>query len=269
MEERSWLVSSPWKGFALVAQGVQSAAAMKTIIALFVCCISSVACLGQMKDQMEWGEKFNSAGTTLVLKELGRNRASGQTVVTYNLFVSGLPKDGEYTLWMRLVGSNPQAVADAFINKDGLVVSALSDPANNVVEDPVNLRVVAGRGEPKQFALIANNGRYRVFGQVVPFPIEKTTGTCSISATMMGQDYSGVLVVVTGLQSKEELQITQRSGNEGGQAKATAADDGTYKTLVFPFVKGQSSGKLKFTAIAKACSVDIEVPWGQGSYVIQ
>jgi hypothetical protein len=31
---------------------------------------------------------------------------------------------------------------------------------------------------------------------------------------------------------------------------------GTYRTLVFPFTKGQSSGKFKFAAIAKACSVD-------------
>jgi hypothetical protein len=242
---------------------------MKTIVALFLCCISSAVCLGQMKGQMEWGEKFNSSGATLVLKEAGRNRASGQTVITYNLFVSGLPKDVEYSLWIRLVGSNPQAVANAFINKDGLVVNVLSDPVNNVAEDPINLKVVAGRGEPKQFALIANDGHYRVFGEVVPFPIEKTTGACNISATMMGQNYSVVLVVVNGLQSKEEFQVAQRSGSEVAQTKATAAGDGTYRAIVVPFVKGQSSGKLKFTAIAKACSVDIEVPWGQGSYVIQ
>jgi hypothetical protein len=92
-----------------------------------------------MKDKMEWGEEFNSNGATLVLREAGRSRASGQTVITYNLFVSGLPKDVEYTLWMRLVGGDPQAVADAFINKDGLVVSVLADAANNVAEDPINL----------------------------------------------------------------------------------------------------------------------------------
>ena len=241
--------------------------AMKTPIALFVCSVLSLACLGQTKDSVEWGEKFNSDGATLVVKEAGRNRANGQTVITYNLFVSGLPKDVEYTLWARPVGSDPQAVADAFINKDGLVVSVLSDAAHNVAEDPINLKVVAGHGEPKQFAVIA--GRYRVFGQVVPFPIAKTSGPCSISATMMGQNYSTVSVTVTGLQSKEEFQIVQRSGSEGAQTKATAAEDGTYRTLVFPFVKGQSSGKLKFSVTAKACAVSLEVPWGQGSYAIQ
>ncbi len=242
---------------------------MKALIALLVCCFLSVACLGQMKDKMEWGEKFNSNGATLVLKEAGRSRASGQTVITYNLFVSGLPKDVEYTLWMRLVGGNPKAVANVFINKDGLVVNVLSDPAHNVAEDPINLKVVAGRGEPKQFAVIANDGRYRVFGQVVPFPIENAGGPCNISATMMGPNYSGVFVVVTGLQSKEEFRTIQQSGSEAAQTMATAAEDGSYRTLIFPFVKGQSSGKLRFKVTAKACAVDVEVPWGQGSYAIQ
>ena len=225
--------------------------------------------MGQMKDNVEWGEKFNSDGATLVVKEAGRNRASGQTVITYNLYVSGLPKDAEYTLWVRPVGANPQAVADAYINKDGLVVSVLSDPAHNVAEDPINLKVVAGRGEPKQFAVIANDGQFRVFGQVVPFPIRNTSGPCSISATMMAQNYSVVSVVVTGLQSKEDFQVIQRSGSEEAQAKATATEDGTYKTLVFPFVKGQPTGKLKFSVTAKACALMIEVPWGQGSYTAQ
>ncbi|MGH9703549.1 MAG: hypothetical protein ACRD4K_09255, partial [Candidatus Acidiferrales bacterium] len=82
-------------------------------------------------------------------------------------------------------------------------------------------------------------------------------------------NYSGVLVVVTGLQPREEFQAIQQSGSEAAQTKATAAEDGTYRVLVFPFVKGQSSGKLRFKVSAKACSVDIQVPWGEGSYAIQ
>ena len=242
---------------------------MRAPIILLVCCLLSVACLGQIKDEIEWGENFNSNGAALVLKEAGRSKATGQTVITYNLFVSGLPKDVDYTLWMRLVGGNPQAVADALINKDGLVVNVLSDPAHNVAEDLINLKVVAGRGEPKQFALIANDGRHQVFGQVVPFPIEKNGGPCSISATMAGPNYIGVSIVVTGLQPKEEFQVGQRSGSEATRTKATAAEDGSYRTLVFPFVKGQSSGKLKFDVTARACAVGVEVPWGQGSYIIQ
>jgi hypothetical protein len=240
---------------------------VKTLIALLACCALSLPCWGQTN--VEWGEKFNSAGANLVVKETGRVRTNGQTVITYNLFVSGLPKEAEYTLWTKLPGTNPQGVADAFINKDGLVVNVLADPEHNVAEDPINLKVVAGRGEPKQFAIISNDEKYRVFGQVIPFPIATESGPCSISVTMMGPNYSAVYIVVSGLSPKEEIQIHQQSGNEGGNSKAVAAADGSYRVTVFPFVKGQPSGKLAFAVTTKTCGVGIGIPWGQGSYSIQ
>jgi hypothetical protein len=242
---------------------------VRTLILVFACCVLSLPCLGQTNDNVEWGEKFNSPGATMVVKELGRARLNGQTMVTYHAFVSGLPKDVEYTVWWKLPGTKPQSVADAYINKEGLVVNVLADPANNVAEDPIDLQVFAGRGELKQFALISNDAKYRVFAQVVPFPISKTSGACSISATMMSQDYHGVMMVVTGLEPKEEFRVNESSGNEAGDTKAVATDKGTYTTLVFPIVKGMSSGTLRYAVTAKTCSVDIEVPWGRGSYVIQ
>ena len=242
---------------------------VKPLIVLIAVCALSLPCAGQTQGSLEWGEKYNSAGATLVVKETGRVRTNGQTVITYNLFASGLPKDAEYTVWTKLPGTNPQAVADAFLNKDGLAVSVLADPPHNVAEDPINLKVVAGRGEVKQFAVISNDAKYRVFGEAVPFPISNASGPCNISVTMMGPNYSAVLIIVSGLQPKEEFQIHQRSGNEGGDSKATASDDGSYRTLVYPFVKGQSSGKFAFAVSAKTCGVDIGLPWGQGSYAIQ
>jgi hypothetical protein len=95
----------------------------------------------------------------MIVKEIDRARVNGQTVVKYHLFVSNLPKDSEYTLWWKLPGTEPQTVASAFINKDGLVVNVLADPTNNVAEDSIDLIVVAGRGEPKEFGLISNDGK--------------------------------------------------------------------------------------------------------------
>ena len=242
---------------------------MKTLAALLLCYLLSTSCFAQTEDKMDWGEKFNSNGATLLVKEVGRSRVNGLTVITYNLFASGVPGDIDYSLWVKPVGSNPQAVADAYINKNGLIVNLLADPAHHVAEDPMNLRVFAGRGEPKRFAVIANDGSYRAFGQVVPFRIENSSGPCHISATMVEPNYSAVLIRVTGLQPDEEFQTIEQSGNEGASTKATAAEDGTYKGLFFPFVKGRSSGKLTFKVNAKACSVYLELPWGQGSYAIQ
>ncbi len=205
----------------------------------------------------------------MVVKETGRVRTNNQTVITYNLFVSGLSKDLQYVVWTRLPGTNPQIVADVFLNKDGMAVSALADSPNNVAEDPLNLKVVAGRGEIKEFAIVSNDAKYRVFAEVVPFPIETASGPCSISVKMMGPNYSAVSIAVTGLRPKEKIQIHQQSGNEGGDSSATAAEDGSYSVTVFPFVKGQASGKLAFAVTAGTCGVGIGIPWGQGSYVIQ
>jgi hypothetical protein len=90
---------------------------------------------------------------------------------------------------------------DAYINQTGLVVNALADPAHNIAEDPIDLLVFAGLGEPKEFALISDDDKYRAFASVVPFPIEDSMGPCKLSATMSAPNYWGVTVVVTGLQS--------------------------------------------------------------------
>jgi hypothetical protein len=93
----------------------------------------------------QWGEKFNSPGAKLSYKEIGRTKNQGRTVITYNLFASGLPKDQHCVLWILNVGSDPQPVADAYLNSDGKVVNVLADPAHHVAEDPINAKVFGAR----------------------------------------------------------------------------------------------------------------------------
>jgi hypothetical protein len=66
---------------------------MKAMARLFIYGILSALSFGQTQDKIEWGEKFNSHGATLVLREVGRSRIKNQTVVTYNAYAFGLPKD--------------------------------------------------------------------------------------------------------------------------------------------------------------------------------
>jgi hypothetical protein len=106
-----------------------------------------------------------------------------------------------------LLAATRQSVADAFISKDGLVVNVLADSAHGVAEDPIHLKVFAGRGEPTRVGVISNDCQYRVFAEVVSFPIENSAGPCKLSATMMSANYFIVQVVVTGLQSKEEFDV--------------------------------------------------------------
>lgn len=217
----------------------------------------------------QFGEKYNTGGANLVVKEAGRDRSDGQTIVTYNLIASGLPKDSRYTLWTQTIGSEPQPAADALLNEDGKAVSQIADSEHNVAEDPIDLRVVAGRGEPKQFGLISIDGKFRAFARVVPFPIEVSDGPCHLSAVMTAPNYSGVIVTVTGLQRGEDLLIKTRSDHEGGERNEKATDSGAYLSLLLPFVKGKRSGRVQFDLNAKSCTIGIELPWGEGSYKLQ
>ena len=239
------------------------------LITILAYCAFSTACFGQVPDKREWGEKFNSSGARLTFKELDRTRIEEGTAVTYHMFASGLPANAEYTLWTWILGSEPEEQADAYINKDGLIVNVLADPARKIAEDPIDLIVFAGRGEPKRFALISTDGRYRVFGQVVPFPIEATAGPCHISAITFSPNYSVVDVFVEGLQPGEELQVDTQSADEGGQVKAQATGQGKYIANLLLQVLGKRSGIARFHVTAKSCQIGVEFPWGESSYKIQ
>jgi hypothetical protein len=217
----------------------------------------------------QWGERFNTQGAKLAYKELGRTFVSGRTVVTYNLFASGLSKRQHSVLWVLNVGGKPQPTADAYVNEEGKVVNVLADPQRRVPEDPINVKVFGGKGEPIQFALISDDDRFRVFAQIVPFPIEVTSGPCRLSAIQTAPYYLGMFIRVTGLQPNEDLIIDQQSESEGAQTKAKADDQGNYNAVALPAVKGKHSGKARFKVASKSCKIGIEFPWGDGSYKYQ
>src|SRR5215470_4711545 len=124
-----------------------------------VCLIAtlSLAALWAQDKQFtdDWSKGANSPGGALTLKETGRNAANGRTIVSYRLFASGLPKAQHFTLWTWNLGSQPQAVADAFINPEGLIVNTLGDPAHK--EDPIDIRAFGGRGNRKRFAITSDD----------------------------------------------------------------------------------------------------------------
>jgi hypothetical protein len=217
------------------------------------------------KDQ--WGS--NSPGAKLEFKELDRVFVSDRTIVTYNLFASGLPQGEHGVLLMLRVGGQPLPVADAYTNSEGKIVSVLADPKRHVNEDPINIKVFGGKGEPFKFGYVLDDDRLRAFGQVIPFPMEAISGPCRLTAIQLGPYYSSVLIGVTGLQPHEELAIENHSGSEGGQTSAMSGEQGNYSAALFPFVKGKDSGKARFDLMSKSCKIGIEFPWGNGSYKYQ
>jgi len=217
----------------------------------------------------DWTKGANSPDSALSLKETGRNGLNGRTVVSYRLFASGLPKSQHFTLWTWNLGSDPQAVADAFINPEGLVVSRLGDATRKVLEDPIDIRAFAGRGEQKRFAITSDDWTLQVFAEAVPFPIEQSVNGCRLSVEMSAPNYAGVVLHGSGFQSSESLTVELASGPEGGKQQATTTPAGTYTAAIFPAVKGQKSGEASVTITSPKCKVAVQFPWGDGSYKIQ
>jgi hypothetical protein len=241
-----------------------------SILCVLFCLLACITALAQPQlTREQWGEKFNSPGAKLTNKELKRASINGRTVVTYNLYTSGLPKGAHFVLWTKNVGGEPKPATDAYINQDGKVVSVLADPQRHADEDPINLQVVGAKGEPLGFALTSDDGNLRVFTQIIPFPISTTSGSCSLSAIETGPYYFGMLITVTGLQPNEDFKLEQRSEDEGGQTQAKADGTGNYSTLVMPFVKGKTSGTASFQVTASSCKIGLNFPWGQGSQKYQ
>jgi hypothetical protein len=227
----------------------------------------SALCAQDKQFTDDWTKGASSPGSILTLKETSRNVINGRTVVSYRILASGLPKGQHFTLWTWNLGSEPQAEADAFINPEGLIVNRLGDAKQK--EDPIDIRAFAGRGERKRFAVTSDDWTLQVFAEAVPFPIEQTSNGCRLSVEMSAPNYEGVVLRGSGFQPGEALTINVASGPEGGKQQGTATPQGTYTAAIFPFVKGQKSGKASATITSPKCSVAVQFPWGDGSYKIQ
>jgi hypothetical protein len=242
---------------------------MLRICSVFIMATGFVSSLWAQDKQFtdDWTKGASSPRSSLTLRETGRSAMNGNTVVSYRLFASGLPKAQHFTLWTWRLGSNPEALTDAFINPDGLVVNRLGDATHK--EDPIDVRGVAGRGEKKRFAITSDDWTLQAFAEAVPFPIEQTVNGCHLSVEMSAPNYEGVIVRGSGFQPNEPLTIDLASGREGGTEQLNATPQGTYTAAIFPYVKGQKTGKSSVTISTPKCTVAVQFPWGDGSYRLQ
>jgi hypothetical protein len=238
---------------------------------LYLLCILTVALANAQSapDKDHWRPKFNSPGVDLRATQTGQRQLQGHTAVSYNLFASGFPKDQAFDLWMWQVGSDPRPAANALLNSEGKLVSQLADRARRIDEDPINLVLLGGKGEPKRFALISTDGRYQAFVTVIPFPLEIQDGPCRLSAELGAPDYAAVRFTATGFPPKEPLTVEMHSEGERGTQQQVANEQGEYAALIFPFVKGKQSGTVRFKISSAKCSIELAVPWGKGSYRLQ
>ncbi len=209
-----------------------------------------------MPSPKTWG--MSTPGAKLALREKSRAEVQGTPVIIYELWTTGLPKDLDYTMWIWDVGTDPRSAANVLLNDEGKAVFRRANSALHVTEEPLDFKVAAVRAEPKRVGLVTNDGRLRAYGEIVPFPVEASSGSCHLSIQMLDLDYSVVRLQAAGFQPNEELTIESGSAKDSKQ-QAKASQDGTYAaTLNLPDIKTPAAGKVSVQA--KSCTVKVEFP---------
>lgn len=220
--------------------------------------------------QRNWGAKMNSPGASISLKETSRKSTGRQTVVFYRIMTSGMPKEELYSLVLTSFDLQPKSVLEGIsLDESGQAVcsgrqGACGDPAKP--DDPIDLGLVAAKGEPKRFSLVSADGQVKAFTYVIPFPVRGTERGCSIEEVLLLQNAEAVLIQGSGFAANSEVGLRASSGAEQQEATLKADSSGAVFTVLLPYVKGKTDGSGKVTFESQACSPTLTYQWGLHSF---
>lgn len=208
--------------------------------------------------QTNWGSKMNSPGASVTVKETSRKSTGRQTVVFYRILTSGMPKDKTYSL-----------VTTPF-NLQSMVATngvTLDDSGQAMTSgSPLDLGVVAAKGEPKRFSLVSDDGQSKVFFYVTPFPVRGANRGCTVEETLLLQHAEAVLIQGSGFPPNSTIHVRASSEKELQESDLKADDSGDVSTVFLPFVKGKTDGTGTVTLSSQTCSPSLKYRWGLHSY---
>jgi hypothetical protein len=223
------------------------------------------------KLQRDFGKKMNSPGVDLTLKETNRSRTGDRTLVTYSLYGSGLSTQATYTLiQVQMDGRMMQVMQGVTLNAKGEAICAgrpgtcQGDGPN----DPVDLVVYAGKGEPKRFGLVSEDKDHtRGFVSVIPFPNAAGDKGCRLESVLGMPNGEITYIQGTGFEPNADLNVDSQSYDEKHHITAKAEADGSYFATWMPYVSGKKSGETVVEVKSEACSPKLKFSWG--SYHLQ
>ena len=136
--------------------------------------------------QKNFGRITNSPGVELSLREVKRSRTSDRTLVTYQLYTTGLPKDLTYNLLqVQINGKVLRFIDGVTLDSDGRAICAgrKGTCSGKSPNSPIDLVFFAGKTEPKRLSLVSNDSsQLKGFIAVVPFPNETTDKGCRLES---------------------------------------------------------------------------------------
>jgi hypothetical protein len=218
------------------------------------------------KIQKNFGKKMNSPGVELSLREMTRSRAADRTLVRYRLHGTGLPSNITFALMqMEIDGTITQVMDGVTLDASGRAICAGREGTcqGNGPNDPIDLVVYAGKGEPKRFGLVSDDEAHvKGFVGVVPFPNVTTNKGCKLESIIGTPNGELTFVQGGGFEPNAELTIDSQSYDEKHHDTAKAEADGSYFAVILPYVSGKKSGKSVWEVKSKSCNPKLTFSWG-------
>jgi hypothetical protein len=214
----------------------------------------------------------NPNGLRIEFQKISEVQQPDGHLVRYRLLVPGAPERQSYVLEVWRIGTEvrltPQQV---YTNAKGLVMwhqpnSQQEDKDSLDAKDEIEVDLKAARGEPIRYMLASPDGKFFVPGTVVPYPAESRNGNCRMEARLGFPEGEGMLVYLDGLAPSAAVPLQTVSGSVTQAPQVTADAHGHAVAIVSPTVPGTNASVVKISATTKACSLSLEIPWGDGSY---
>jgi hypothetical protein len=218
----------------------------------------------------EWMDSKNTTpGISVDIRPVSRSNDGGHLTVQYHVFVTGAPKDQNYSLVTWPINARePSVVIEGMsIGAEGVVVCAgrsadqCGDP--NKKDDPVEFTFLPVLGEVCRMAMVSADTKTKIFFAVVPDPIIGRDKSCSLEVVRLMPNFELALVRGKGFQPNEDLQLQSKSYDEAHDNKVKADANGVYFTALLPFVKDKQNGKTNVQLKSGDCSPQVSFEWGK------
>ena len=216
-----------------------------------------------VKGHIAWRTKLSSPGASIQAKEIAR----AESLVKYNLYVSGLPTDQLYTLMTWPVGqSKPSPMMQGVsIGKNGIVMCAGRTPEqcddSSQKDDPADLVFGPAKGEPYRLALVSGENRAAIV--IVPDPITGKDKGCTLNVQRLLPRFELAYVTGSGFPANSDASFDGESYGEKHPVRTKVDSEGNLQFALMPFVSGKQKGTTTVQGVGMRCSPSIKFDWGQ------
>jgi hypothetical protein len=224
-----------------------------------------------------WHRECSTTRIHLALVPMEDMRLPSATLKRFRMTAGNVPAGRTYSIWLKPSHGPAQALLiGVSADDEGNLVcadsTAYSGPPRIAAisgwcgrQTPDKLTFISGPdfvlGEALRVALIDADGEVRVYADAIPYPLEASSGSCTVVGEMLDRErftFSG-----SGFAPGETLQFASRSGRQVIRRTEVADSQGRLGTiLVLPAVRGRDGGNAAFEVVGQSCKVEVRYGWG-------